>query len=98
LSPRAADRPADPRALLPQLLRRIPGPGLPPPARLARLEQEEILPGVSLLPRCLLSPRLSNSDRHWPSGIKISFHAATTVGACAVPSSGVVHPSTRAMR
>src|SRR5262249_2166318 len=62
LPPRAADRPSDPRPLLPQLLRRIPGPGLPPPAWLARLEQEEILPGISLLPRRLLSPCRSDSD------------------------------------
>src|SRR5437870_2104317 len=42
LPPRAADRAADPGPVLPQLLRRLPGPRPPPPARLARLEQEEV--------------------------------------------------------
>ena len=48
LSPRTANRSSDPGPLLPKLLRRIPRlRSFPPSSRLARLEQEEILPGLT---------------------------------------------------
>src|SRR4051812_40599002 len=66
LPARAADRPPDPGALLPQLLRRQARDGDPPLGRRRRDQpQEDLLRGQSFRPRRLLSdpPRSRSADR-----------------------------------